>query len=205
MSGGDHKSPDAIVIGAGIIGCAIALELTRAGRDVVVVDQGPTAGAGSTSASSAVIRFHYSTLDGVIAAWEAMHIWREWEAHLNAPDESGYTRFHQVGVVVIDPPDGHREKVLRLFDEVGVRYERWDESTFRERMPAMDTGRFWPPRAVADPGFWEDASAPLEAYFQPDGGFIDDPQLAAHNLMVAAQARARDVPLSLEGRRHSHR
>ena len=61
---------DAVIVGGGVIGCSIALELSRGGRRVVVVDKGPAAGAGSTSSSSAVVRFHYSTLPGVVASWD---------------------------------------------------------------------------------------------------------------------------------------
>ena len=59
---------DAVVIGAGVIGSSVALELSRSGRSVVVVDKGPAAGAGSTSSSSSIIRFSYSTLDSVLTA-----------------------------------------------------------------------------------------------------------------------------------------
>ena len=43
-------SADAVVIGAGVIGSAVALELARSGRSVICVDKGPAPGAGSTSA-----------------------------------------------------------------------------------------------------------------------------------------------------------
>ena len=59
---------DTVVIGAGVIGSAIALELARAGHEVVVLDKGPGVGFGSTSASSAIVRFHYSTFTAVAAA-----------------------------------------------------------------------------------------------------------------------------------------
>ena len=55
---------DAIVMGAGVIGAAVALELARSGRHVVVVDKGPGAGTGTTSASSAIIRFSYAKAFG---------------------------------------------------------------------------------------------------------------------------------------------
>ena len=58
---------DAVVIGAGVMGASIALELQRAGRSVVVVDKGDAVGGGSTSSSSAVVRFNFSTLAGVVA------------------------------------------------------------------------------------------------------------------------------------------
>ncbi len=50
---------DVVIIGGGVMGASIALELSRHGRKVVVVDKGGAAGAGSTSASSAIIRFTY--------------------------------------------------------------------------------------------------------------------------------------------------
>jgi glycine/D-amino acid oxidase-like deaminating enzyme len=46
------------VIGAGVVGSSIALELARGGRQVVVVDKSGGAGHGSTSASSGIVRFH---------------------------------------------------------------------------------------------------------------------------------------------------
>ena len=76
--------PDVVVVGAGVMGASIALELQRSGRSVLVVDRGDAVGAGSTSASSAVVRFNYSTLAGVIAAWESAHRWADWARHLGA-------------------------------------------------------------------------------------------------------------------------
>lgn len=44
------KSPDAIVVGAGIVGAACAWQLSRAGRRVLVVESAPAAGGGATAA-----------------------------------------------------------------------------------------------------------------------------------------------------------
>ena len=50
----DKEKPfDSIVIGAGIIGAAITLELTRRGHRTLCVDKLPAAGYGSTSNSCA--------------------------------------------------------------------------------------------------------------------------------------------------------
>ncbi|MFI5428619.1 FAD-dependent oxidoreductase [Aeromicrobium sp. UC242_57] len=75
--------------GAGVIGSATALELARAGLEVVVVDRLNGPGQGSTSASSAIIRFNYSTFAGIAAAWEAKHCWESWADHLGTADTSG--------------------------------------------------------------------------------------------------------------------
>ncbi|HEU4338604.1 MAG TPA: FAD-dependent oxidoreductase, partial [Planctomycetota bacterium] len=45
------RNPDAIVVGAGIIGCAIAWELAKEGRRVVLFDKGPVGRAASWAAA----------------------------------------------------------------------------------------------------------------------------------------------------------
>ena len=61
----EAASADVIIIGAGVIGCALALELSRRGHRTVNVDKASAAGAGSTINSCAIVRFSYSTIDGV--------------------------------------------------------------------------------------------------------------------------------------------
>ena len=74
-----NSETDVVIIVAGVVGASIALELQRSGRTVLVVDKGESVGGGSTSASSALIRFNYSTRSGVVAAWESFHRWKAWE------------------------------------------------------------------------------------------------------------------------------
>jgi sarcosine oxidase subunit beta len=179
---------DVVVIGAGVMGTSIALELAKNGHGVTVVDKGPSAGAGSTSASSAIIRFSYSTWDGVLTSWESMFRWRDWAEHLGVVDPDGMAHFVRTGMVVLDTPDSNRDKVLPLFEQASIPYEEWDAGDVRAHFPALEPARFWPPRLPSDDAFWADPAGDLAAYFTPDAGFIDDPQLAAHNLMVAAQA-----------------
>src|SRR5580693_8036069 len=93
-----------VIIGAGVIGCSIALEMSRGGWEVTVVDKGPGAGMGSTSASSAVVRFNYSTLEGVVTSWVAAKRWLRWADYLGVPDPSGLARLHVTGKLMIEPP-----------------------------------------------------------------------------------------------------
>ena len=72
------KSFDAIVIGAGIIGAATALALSRKGVSVLCLDRLPASGYGSTSNSCAIIRPYYSTVDGCAIAWESHFYWANW-------------------------------------------------------------------------------------------------------------------------------
>lgn len=180
---------DAVVIGAGVIGSSVALELARDGHRVCVVDRGPSAGSGSTSASSAVVRFNYSTWTGVVSAWESRHAWEDWAGHLGAPAGEDLSRFVRTGGLCLESPGQDRGKVLALFDRAGIPYEEWDAATLRQRLPQVDPGRHFPPKPVDDDAFWAEPDGDLTAYWTPDSGYVDDPQLAAQNLAAAA-ARA---------------
>jgi sarcosine oxidase subunit beta len=53
----------------------------------------------------------------------------------------------------------------------------------------VDPGRHYPPKSLSDEAFWDDSTGELTGYWTPDSGFVDDPSLAAHNLMAAARRR----------------
>src|SRR4051812_35024374 len=161
VRGSGVTTSDVVVIGAGVIGAAVTLELARAGLRVTCVDRAAGPGLGSTSASSAIVRFNYSTRDGVATAWEAKHCWEQWREHLGAVDTSALAGFRRTGLVMLDVPVAPREHVLPLFDDVGVPYEQWDAATLRARVPAIDSGRFWPPRPVDSDEFWRAADGEL--------------------------------------------
>lgn len=187
-SHGTSSSADAVVIGAGVIGSAVALELARGGRSVVCVDKGPGAGAGSTSSSSAIIRFSYSTLDSVLTAWEGSRLWRNWADHLGTVDPDGLARFVPTRNLILCTPGYDGSTVMGLWDDVGIPYERLDSAQLQERFPSLDAGQYFPPKRTDDPAFAEDATSHLSAFMDFDSGFIDDPMLAAHNLANAARA-----------------
>lgn len=182
-------SADAIVVGAGVIGSAIAYELARAGRDVVVVDRLGGPGHGSTSASSAIVRFNYSTWAGVALSWEAKHCWERWREHLGAPADETLSQFRRTGLVMLDVDVAPKAPTLALFDRAGVPYEVWSPAELARRIPGLDPGRYWPPKRLADDEFWAPPDGSIGAFFTPDAGYVDDPRLAAANLMAAAQRR----------------
>ncbi len=181
---------DAIIIGAGVIGAAVAYELTRRGWRTLSLDRGPAAGFGSTSASSAIVRFTYSTPTGVAASWEGMHYWRDWPSYLGVDDELGFARFVRCGMVsLIARPEGHHERVIPIWDDFDIPYEFWDADTLRERLPYVDVGVFGPASRPDRPDFWnEPQGVHVGALYSPDAGYVDDPQLAAHNLQRAAES-----------------
>ncbi|MFI6820098.1 NAD(P)/FAD-dependent oxidoreductase [Micromonospora sp. NPDC050187] len=180
-------STDVVVIGAGVIGSSIALELARAGHRVIVLDRTPGAGQGSTSASSAIVRFNFSTTAGVATAWEAHFGWLDWAGHLEH-EVGDLAIFRKSGLVMLDVEAAPRTSWLPLFDEVGVPYEEWDSATLAERVPGIDAGRYWPPKRLDDEEFWKDAKHSLGGVYTPDAGYVSDPSLAAVNLASAASA-----------------
>ena len=186
---------DALVIGAGVVGCSIALQLARAGLAVTVLDRNRAVAAGSTSASSAVVRFHYSTRAGVIASWESKFSWESWGDFLGHEDPAGLARYIPTGGLVVDSPEFAMRRVTGLFADIGIPHEILSAADLVQRFPDLDTGRYYPPRALADEKFWDDASGEIRALWTPDGGYVHDPQLAAHNLMHAAQAEGARLAL----------
>src|SRR5665811_657462 len=117
-----NRSADIVVIGTGIIGCAIAFELSKRDHDVIVVDKLPTAGYGSTSNSCAIVRFHYSTYDGVALAHESAQAWMNWPEYCRTEDELGFAEFVRCGSAVLKSEIRDYSKYRREFDRVGVRY-----------------------------------------------------------------------------------
>jgi sarcosine oxidase, subunit beta len=181
------RSADVVVIGAGVIGSATAYQLALTGRSVIVVDKMKGPGQGSTSASSAVVRFNYSTYAGVAMSWEAKHCWERFRDYLQAPETETLAKFHRDGLVMLDVPVAPVARAAALLAAVGVPHEVWDAATLSARVPALDTRRFGPPKQLSDPDFWAEPTERLGALYLPDAGYVDDPQLAAVNLAHAAE------------------
>lgn len=180
-------SADAVVIGAGVIGCAVALALAEDGLRVVVVDRASGPGQGSTSASTAIVRFNYSTFDGVATSWESKHCWAQWAAHLGVA-EGPLARFHQIGLAMLDVDLAPVDRQTALFSQAGIPWQHWDPAELRQRLPGISSDRCWPPRSVQDPSFGT-SSGQVGALWTPDAGYVDDPALAAQNLAEAARRR----------------
>ena len=183
------KSYDAIIIGAGIIGCCIAYEMSKKGRRTLNIDLQPSAGAGSTANSCGNVRFYYSTRDGVATAYESAWYWHNWQKYIGVKDPRGFARFHNTGSVFIKSKVIDWPKVKANFDSVGVKYEEWDLPTLQNKIPVADFHSFYPPRRPEDPHFFEESQKWLAgACYTPESGYVGDPQLATKNIECAAQA-----------------
>ncbi len=186
------SSADAIVIGAGVIGSSVALELARAGRSVIVVDRGSGAGTGSTSASSSIIRYSYSTPDSILTAWEAAQMWFDWEGHLGCVDPDGMARFIECANLIFQTTGYDGAPILPWWDRFGIEYELLDAAQLKARFPLLDTGKYYPPKRIDDPAFADDPVGELTAIYNHRCGFMDDPMLCAKNLAYAARQHGAD-------------
>ncbi|KIT17548.1 NAD(P)/FAD-dependent oxidoreductase [Jannaschia aquimarina] len=177
----------ALVIGRGVIGSSVALALARDGWTVTALDRHGVAGHGSTSASSGVIRTHYSTREGSALAWEGYHVWRDLAAALDAPPE-GLARFRETGCLVMAHAgnDGLRRQ-REIADDLGIPWEWWTGDAIRTRLPHLDLRQYGPPRRPDAAGFGEPTGGSIEGgVFWPNAGYVADPMLAAQNIWDAA-------------------
>ncbi len=191
---------DAIIIGAGVIGAAIALEMSRRGRRTLSIDKLPAAGYGPTSNSCAIIRVHYSTLDGTAFAYEGYYYWKDWARYLGTVDERGHAEFVECGCLVMQTDlNDNLKRHCALADELSIPYEIWDGDRIRERLPVYDLARYFPPKRMADDGFAEPTGGAVKSgVFFPTAGYISDPQLATHNLQRAAEAQGAEFRFNQE-------
>ena len=195
-----NKKYDAIIIGAGVIGCPIAYELSKMGYKTLNVDKLPDAGEGSTAGSCAIVRAHYSTADGVAMAYEGFKYGLEWEKYLdNVKDEKGLAKYMNTGSILLKS-QGHKWQVVKdNYDEIGVKYEVWDNDKIMEEVPVFDLHEFWPVKRPEDPTFFDEPKEMLEgALFCPEAGYVNDPALSAHNIMRAAEAKGAEFLFNAE-------
>jgi sarcosine oxidase subunit beta len=182
---------NAIIIGSGIIGCSIAFELSKKGWQTLHIDKLAAAGLGSTANSCAVVRVHYSTLDGTAVAYESYQYWNDWANYLGVEDPTGLAEFHKRGVLVFKSQvNDNLKKVRSMMDELGIGYENWDFEKIKEKFPLLDDTSYYPARRPEDPDFGKKNESSLSgAIYYPEGGYISDPILSTHNVQVAAEAR----------------
>ncbi len=190
MASPKQASYDAIIIGTGVIGSGVALELARRGLKTLSVDKLPTAGYGSTSSSSAVVRFTYSTAAGVAMSYEGMKYWRDWENHIGDIGDQPLIDYVESPMLLNKEPGGHWEKVVPHLDALGIPYENLSFEETEAEFPILDLRMFGPPVTIddMDAPFWGEPTAKHDGVILTrESGYISDPQLSALNLATACE------------------
>ena len=187
----NNRSFDAVIIGAGVIGASIALGLSRKGLRTLNIDMLGATGYGSTSFSSAIVRPFYSSVEGCALAHEARSRWLHWPDFLKTGGNGNYAKYRECGMLMLmaSGDDEHFKPGLSSMKEVGVTVEHLTAAELGKRFPALELASFGPPKNPESPGFGTPNATPLSgAFFIPEAGYVNDPQLAAQNLQMAAEA-----------------
>jgi sarcosine oxidase subunit beta len=165
---------DCIVVGAGIVGCSIALWLARKGHRPLVVERENECGMGSTRAASGIVHEGDPETAAALVAAEGRRLWQSWPELLDVEDPLGLARFREVGVLWLTNSDAlDREASLRRRMTLGTAAELLDREKLSVRYPDL--------RVTED-------ESDLAGILEPESGYVDDPALAAHNLRLAAEA-----------------
>ncbi len=153
---------DAIIIGAGIMGCSTAFQLARRGLKVAVLEKG-SIGAGSTGKSSAIIRQHYSNELTARMVLYSLRVFQNFEEQVGG--ECGFTKTGFVAVVAAKDYAGLEANVA-LQRRGGIQTELLSPEALRDMMPGVE---------MADL---------VAAAYEPESGYAEP------NLTVNAYANA---------------
>ena len=105
-----HPAPDAIVIGAGVIGCSVAWHLAALGAKNVLVLERQQIGSGTSAMSSGILRTHYSVPQNVELAQRSWRFFERFAAHLDDPEASA--GLVKCGYLIV-APEGDKLAPLR--------------------------------------------------------------------------------------------
>ncbi|WP_282027601.1 NAD(P)/FAD-dependent oxidoreductase [Ruegeria faecimaris] len=194
------SQPDAIIIGTGVIGAAIAFEMAKAGWKTVSLDRNAQVGHGSTAGSCAIIRMHYSTFDGTAFAWEGYHYWRDWAEYLGLPQGADLAQFRETGCLVMKTEaNGLLEKHMKNSSALNCPFEEWSPEQVTDRLPVYSQDSFAPARRMDDPEFGQPNGRKMQGgVYWPQAGYVTDPALSAQNLMDAAKQHGAEVRTGAE-------
>ncbi|MDP5217648.1 FAD-dependent oxidoreductase [Ruegeria sp. 2205SS24-7] len=194
------SNPDAIIIGTGVIGAAIAFEMAKAGHKTLSLDRNAQVGHGSTAGSCAIIRMHYSTFDGTAFAWEGYHYWRDWAAYLGLPEDADLAQFRETGCLVMKTEaNGFLTKHMKNSAALNCPFEELTPQQIADKLPVYALDSYAPAKRMDDPEFGQPNGGHLKGgVLWPNGGYVTDPALSAQNLMQAARQHGAEVRTGAE-------
>ncbi|MFT4798621.1 MAG: sarcosine oxidase subunit beta [Sulfitobacter sp.] len=183
------RASQVVIIGAGVVGCSIALAMAKRGFQTLNIDKLPAAGYGSTSHSSAIVRPIYSHTTSAALAHESRSFWQDWENFIGPKAPNGYARYHECGGVVLvrEGDEQQYEANLTAMTAVGVDYQLLDQQQLASLYPGICLDSFGPPKTLQDEQFGESTTGRISSAILVDAaGYVSDPQLATQNLAFAA-------------------
>ena len=135
------SAPNVVVVGSGIVGCAVAYELARRGAKITVLDDREP-GLGATQASAGMLAPHLEALDaGPLRALttQGLHRFDAFVARLS--DDSGlrveYRRTGSLSVALSDADAAALAETITCLRELGVAAELLEARALRREEPSL--------------------------------------------------------------------
>jgi len=183
------RAYDVTVVGAGIIGLAIAWQLARRSRlRILVLEKGAGIGEGSTGASSAVCRFRYSNDRVLQLARDGIDAYRHWPAFTGLATTRA--QFHGDGVLwmpgrALNWADTEHARLAQR----GIASAVLDDHELQARFPGLSPCTLSPDLQTGEEHQCRGGSRHL---LELDGGYVD-PVAAAEDLLQACRGAGVEV------------
>ena len=111
------QTADAVIIGGGVMGCAIQYHMAHLGVPNTVLLERDVLGSGSTGRSQAICRMHYSNRITTQLAWQSLQVFADFDARVGGT--SGFVNTGYL-VVVNEADQGGLERNIAMQQELGV-------------------------------------------------------------------------------------
>ena len=133
------KTYDIVIVGGGIIGCSIAFELAKRGRNDILVIEKEYLTSGATGRCGAGIRQQWGSLLNATLSVESTHIFENLEEYTGYDGDCG---LHQGGYLLVAYTEKEWEqfhKNLEVQHSVGIDSYAVDLSGIKEIVPHINT------------------------------------------------------------------
>ena len=145
------QNPDAIVIGAGIVGASSALSLTNSGLKVLVIDRGAVSSGTTGAGEGNILVSDKDPGPELTLALRSRDLWFEMQEDVG----DSFELEAKGGVVVARHDDGPLMKLAAEQSEHGVTTEKLNQSSLQELEPFLHpefhSGVFYPQDAQCQP------------------------------------------------------
>lgn len=149
---------EVIVVGAGVVGCSLALHLARSGARVTVFDKAGEVCAGMSARSGALLRMHYTFAPEAELAWKSLGYFANWEAMVGRDAERHGCGFVRTGfAIVVGPPNVEKLRAnITMMRAVGIDTSVVEPADLQSLEPAINVddvalAAYEPQSGYADP------------------------------------------------------
>lgn len=145
------QNPDAIVVGAGIVGASVALSLTNAGLRVLVIDRGAVSSGTTGAGEGNILVSDKDPGPELTLALRSRDLWFEMQDDVG----DSFELEAKGGVVVARNDDGPLMELAHLQNHHGVSTQILDHTSLHELEPYLDqryrSGVFYPQDSQCQP------------------------------------------------------